>query len=193
MTSLQAMAPRGTELAFGYLRDPDFGPLVMVGAGGTLIELLGDRVTALAPFGPRRARSLIDRLQLRPMLDGRRGGAAADIDALALALARFSVLCENLAPAMTEMDVNPVIAGPQGCLAVEARSPGPLPFSLPARLPTRPPTTVCFEGGRVGRRAGNERRQSLDRLAFQHHADGIAVEPWPDHLRVDGERVIEGL
>jgi acetyltransferase len=117
---VQAMAPRGTELAFGYLRDPDFGPLVMVGAGGTLIELLGDLVTALAPFGPRRARSLIDRLQLRPMLDGRRGGAAADIDALALALARFSVLCENLAPAMTEMDVNPVIAGPQGCLAVDA-------------------------------------------------------------------------
>lgn len=117
---VQAMAPRGPELAFGYLRDPDFGPIVMLGAGGTLIELMSDRVTALAPFGPRRARSLIDRLRLRPLLDGHRGAPPADLDALGLALARFSVLCAALGPAMAEMDVNPVIATPEGCLAVDA-------------------------------------------------------------------------
>ncbi len=114
------MAPRGSELVFGYLRDPDFGPVVMVGAGGTLIELLSDRVYALAPFGPHRARSLIDRLQLRGLLDGQRGAPPVDIDALSLALARFSVLCGALAPVMREMDVNPVIATPEGCLAVDA-------------------------------------------------------------------------
>ncbi len=117
---VQAMAPRGPELVFGYLRDPDFGPVVMVGAGGTLVELLSDRVYALAPFGPHRARSLIDRLQLRPLLDGQRGAPQVDIDALSLALARFSVLCGALAPVMREMDVNPVIATPEGCLAVDA-------------------------------------------------------------------------
>jgi len=117
---VQAMAPPGPELAFGYLRDADFGPLVMVGAGGTLIELLRDRQCALAPFGLHRARSLIDRLQLRPVLDGQRGAPPVDIDSLVLALARFSVLCAELAPVMSEMDVNPVIATPQGCLAVDA-------------------------------------------------------------------------
>jgi acetyltransferase len=117
---VQAMAPRGTELAFGYLRDPDFGPVVMVGAGGILIELISDRVYALAPFGIHRARSLIDRLQLRPLLDGQRGAPPADIDALSLAVARFSVLCGALATAMGEMDVNPVIATQGGCVAVDA-------------------------------------------------------------------------
>lgn len=117
---VQAMAPSGLELAFGYLRDADFGPVVMVGAGGTLIELLSDRVTALAPFGPHRARSLIDRLRLRPLLDGRRGAAPVDVAALGLALARFSVLCGSLASVMQEMDVNPVIATAEGCLAVDA-------------------------------------------------------------------------
>jgi len=117
---VQAMAPQGTELAFGYLRDPDFRPVVMVGAGGTLIELMSDRVYALAPFGILRARSLIDRLRLRPLLDGQRGAPPVDVDALSLALARFSVLCGALAPAMREMDVNPVIATPEGCFAVDA-------------------------------------------------------------------------
>lgn len=117
---VQAMVPPGPELAFGYLRDPDFGPIVMVGAGGTLVELLRDRQYALAPFGIHRARSLIDRLQLRPVLDGQRGAPPVDIDALGLALARFSALCAELAPVMSEMDVNPVIATPQGCLAVDA-------------------------------------------------------------------------
>ena len=114
------MASRGPELVFGYLRDPDFGPIVMVGAGGTLVELLSDRVYALAPFGRHRARSLIDRLQLRTLLDGQRGAAPVDIDALSLALSRFSVLCGALAPVLREMDVNPVIATPEGCLAVDA-------------------------------------------------------------------------
>jgi len=117
---VQAMAPSGPELAFGYLRDADFGPVVMVGAGGTLIELMSDRVTALAPFGPHRARSLIDRLQLRPLLDGHRGAVPVDVAALCLALARFSVLCSALAPVLQEMDVNPVIATAKGCLAVDA-------------------------------------------------------------------------
>ena len=115
-----AMAPAGVELAFGMVRDPQFGPLVMVGAGGILVELLGDTRFALPPFDAAEARRLIDRLACRRLLDGVRGKPAADMDALAEALARFSVLAASLGDAIAEIDVNPVIAGPDGCLAVDA-------------------------------------------------------------------------
>ncbi len=113
------MAPAGIELALGMLRDPQFGPVVSIGAGGTLIELLDDRVSALAPFGPATARRLIDRLRLRPLLDGYRGAPAVDLDALAVTIARFSVLAADLAPRVAEIDVNPLRCGAQ-IVAVDA-------------------------------------------------------------------------
>ncbi len=105
------MAPRGVELALGMIDDPQFGPLVTVGAGGTLVELLSDRQVALAPFGPATARRLIDRLALRRLLDGYRGGPAADLDQLAAVIARFSVLASGLASRLAEIDVNPLLVG----------------------------------------------------------------------------------
>ena len=117
---LQAMASGGTELAFGYLRDPDFGPIVMVSAGGTLIEVLADRQFALAPFGPRQARRMLGRLKLFALLEGVRGGPTGDIDSLCDALARFSVLCAALSDVMTEADVNPIFVGEAGVTAVDA-------------------------------------------------------------------------
>ena len=75
------MMPKGVEIALGMVRDPQFGPLVTVGAGGVLIELLSDRRAALAPFGPAAARRLLDGLALRRLLDGYRGAPAVDIDA----------------------------------------------------------------------------------------------------------------
>ncbi|MDH3472564.1 MAG: acetate--CoA ligase family protein [Rhodospirillales bacterium] len=118
--TVQAMAPRGVELAFGCLVDPDFGPLVMVSAGGTLIELLSDRSFALAPFGPGRARRMIDRLKGRKLLDGLRGAPPCDLEALCRTLARFSVMCGALSDVLGEVDVNPVIVGQDGVLAVDA-------------------------------------------------------------------------
>jgi hypothetical protein len=108
------------ELAFGMVRDAQFGPLVMVGAGGALIEVLRDRAVALAPFDAIEARRLVDRLAIRRLLAGVRGKPAADLDALAQALARFSVLAASLGERIAEMDANPVIAGPGGCVAVDA-------------------------------------------------------------------------
>ena len=84
------------------------------------VELLADTRFALAPFDAAGARRLIDGLALRRLLDGVRGKAAADVDAVADALARFSVLCATLGEAIAEIDVNPVIAGPAGCRAVDA-------------------------------------------------------------------------
>ncbi len=114
------MAPSGVELAFGMVNDPQFGPLVMVGAGGILVEVMSDAVFALPPFDTAEAHRLIDRLSIRKLLDGVRGKPAANIDAVAEALASFSVLAATLGDAIDEIDVNPIIAGPDGCRAVDA-------------------------------------------------------------------------
>lgn len=115
-----AMVPRGVELSFGLLQDPDFGPIVMLGAGGTMIELLKDTAFAVPPVDAREARDLVDRLAMRRLLDGWRGAPAADLDALAHAFARFSAMVAALRDELAEVDVNPIIAGPSGVMAVDA-------------------------------------------------------------------------
>ncbi|MEA2520924.1 MAG: hypothetical protein QOI81_570 [Actinomycetota bacterium] len=114
------MAPAGIEVALGIVRDPTFGPLVLVAAGGILVELLKDRRLALPPVDQAAARALIDRLQMRPMFDGLRGAESADIEALAHAVSRLSVLAADLGHALDALDVNPVIVSAKGCVAVDA-------------------------------------------------------------------------
>ncbi|MCC6869591.1 MAG: acetate--CoA ligase family protein [Burkholderiales bacterium] len=106
-----AMRSPGVEVALGMVRDPSFGPIVTVAAGGVMIELLRDRRAALAPFGPATARRLLMSLALWPLFGGYRGAAAVDIDALAQIISRFSVLCAELADVVREIDVNPLICG----------------------------------------------------------------------------------
>ena len=118
--SVAAMARPGVELALGFVNDAQFGPIVMVAAGGILIEVLRDARYALAPFGPATALRMLGRLKLRKLLDGFRGRPPANIEAAALAIARFSVLAAELADSIAELDVNPLIAGPEGVLAVDA-------------------------------------------------------------------------
>ena len=115
-----ATAAPGVEVALGLVVDPQFGPLVLVAAGGVLVELLHDRTLAMPPLDRPRARALIDRLAIRPLLAGMRGRAAADIDALADALVRLGALAEAVGDLVGAVDVNPVIAGPGGCVAVDA-------------------------------------------------------------------------
>jgi acyl-CoA synthetase (NDP forming) len=114
------MAPQGVEVALGVIRDATFGPLVLVAAGGVLVELLHDRVLALPPVDEASARRAIDALQIRPVLDGVRGAPAVDVDALARSLSRLSVLATDLGDAIDALDVNPVIVHPGGCVAVDA-------------------------------------------------------------------------
>ena len=118
--TVSPMAGAGIELAFGMVRDDQFGPLILVGAGGALIELIRDRAFALPPIDAAGARRLLDRLRVRTLLEGVRGRPAADLDAVAEALARFSVMVAALGDCLAEVDVNPVIAGPAGCQAVDA-------------------------------------------------------------------------
>jgi acetate---CoA ligase (ADP-forming) len=114
------MAPPGVELALGMVRDPQFGPLVLVAAGGVLVEVLRDRRMGFPPLDEARARRLVDGLQARPILSGVRGGLPADIGAVALALIRLSVLALDLGDLIEALDVNPLICGPAGCVAVDA-------------------------------------------------------------------------
>jgi acetate---CoA ligase (ADP-forming) len=118
--TVQEMVESGIEMALGVAHDPQFGPLVMVAAGGVLIETLGDRRLALPPLDEVRAAKLIDRLDARPVLDGVRGAPPADVNALARALSRLSLLTRDLGDLIGALDVNPVIVGPRGCVAVDA-------------------------------------------------------------------------
>jgi acyl-CoA synthetase (NDP forming) len=127
--TIQEMVEPGVEMALGVIHDPQFGPLVMVAAGGVLIETLGDRRLALPPLDEVRASKLIDRLDARPLLDGVRGAPPADVNALARTLSRLSLLARDLGDLIRALDVNPVIVGPRGCVAVDAlveRVPAPL-------------------------------------------------------------------
>jgi hypothetical protein len=114
------MAPAGIELALGVVRDPQFGPLVLVAAGGVLVEVLHDRRLAIPPLDEPRARALVDGLRVRPLLDGVRGAPPADVDALTRAITRLSVLAADLGDQLEALDVNPVIVSAEGCLAVDA-------------------------------------------------------------------------
>ena len=114
------MAPPGVEMALGVVRDPHFGPLVVVAAGGVLIEVLADRRLAVPPFDRERAAELISRLRCRPLLDAHRDRPAANVPALAEAVARLSVLACELGPWIAELDVNPIIVGPERAVAVDA-------------------------------------------------------------------------
>ena len=114
------MAPPGIEMALGIVRDPTFGPLVLVAAGGVLVELLHDRRLAFPPLDDAGAASLIDGLRSRPLLDGLRGAPAADVAALATAVVRLSRLAMDVGHLLVALDVNPVIVSSGGCVAVDA-------------------------------------------------------------------------
>jgi acetate---CoA ligase (ADP-forming) len=115
-----AMAGPGVELALGVVADPQFGPLVMVAAGGVLVEVLGDRRFALPPVDHGQAMAMLDRLAVRPQLEGVRGAPPADLDAVARAVVNLSVLAVDLGDRLAALDVNPLVAGPDGCVAVDA-------------------------------------------------------------------------
>jgi hypothetical protein len=110
----------GVEMVLGLVRDEQFGPLVMLGFGGVNVETIRDVAYALPPFDRRCARRLLDRLRLRPLLDGLRDRPAVDVDAFCIAAERFSSLAVALGDIIDEIDINPVIVHPAGCIAVDA-------------------------------------------------------------------------
>jgi acyl-CoA synthetase (NDP forming) len=116
---VQRMAARGVELILGARRDPQFGPLVLVGSGGVQAELWKDVALDLAPVTPARAEAMLRSLKGFPLLDGFRGAPKADIAAIAQTVADFSALVAAAGPRIEEAEVNPLICGLDGCLAVD--------------------------------------------------------------------------
>lgn len=121
---VQEMASGEAELIVGARYDDAFGPLVVVGFGGVLVEILKDVKFACAPTDPSHIETLLREIKLWPVLAGARGRPACDITALVDTVARVSWLASDLGPALRELDVNPLLvrASGGGVIAVDARA-----------------------------------------------------------------------
>jgi acyl-CoA synthetase (NDP forming) len=114
-----ATAPPGVEVSVGMVHDPMLGPMVVLAAGGSLVELLADAVFALPPVTEAHARQLLDRLRIAPLLQGFRGAPAGDVVALARCVAGVAQLAVELGDRLGALEVNPVLVSPSGALAVD--------------------------------------------------------------------------
>ncbi|MFA5573259.1 MAG: acetyl-CoA synthetase [Crenarchaeota archaeon] len=117
---VQEMAPQGTEVIIGAIKDPQFGQTLMFGLGGIFVELLKDVNFRIAPITVQDAKEMITQLKAFPLLNGYRGAKPADIDALTKILCNVSkMILDN--PEIKELDLNPVMSYPNGAKAVDAR------------------------------------------------------------------------
>ncbi len=129
----QVDASSGIELILGTASDPTFGSTVMIGTGGTMAEILHDRVIELPPLNERLARRMLESLRSWPILQGQRGQPGVDVDRVIEALVRLSYLVVEQ-PAIQELDINPLLAKPDGVIALDARAvvdPANLGTSVP--------------------------------------------------------------
>lgn len=116
------MVGKGVEMVVGVTRDELFGPTVTVGLGGVLVEVLNDTAVRVPPFGEREARSMLDELRGRALLDGVRGAPPADVDALVEVVLRVQRMALELDGDLAELDINPLMVLPrgQGAVALDA-------------------------------------------------------------------------
>jgi hypothetical protein len=117
---VQRYVTEGAELLAGLVQDPVFGPIVAFGPGGVYAELIGSANFALAPMSDVDASELLSTGKVAKLVDGWRGAPAVDRVALADLLHRLSRLAADI-PEVAELDLNPVLAGPDGCVAVDLR------------------------------------------------------------------------
>ena len=117
---VQPMLAGASRCMIGVVQEPVFGPLVVFGSGGAATEVPGDQVARLTPLTDADADELIRAVDAAPLLAGHRGTPPADTAALADALLRVSRLADDL-PEVSELDLNPVIARPDGVRCVDVR------------------------------------------------------------------------
>jgi len=118
--AVQQMAKQGTEVIVGMTTDPQFGPVMMFGLGGIMVEVLKDVSFRLVPVTDKDAGQMIDEIKGKPILQGVRGQPSADLAALKSTIVKVSEFVEAH-PEVRELDLNPVFAYPDGALAVDAR------------------------------------------------------------------------
>jgi acetate---CoA ligase (ADP-forming) len=117
---VQPMAPPGVELIVGVVHDHSFGPVLACGAGGTTAELIRDVAVRITPVSDLDAHEMVRSLRTFPLLDGYRGAAPCDVAAVEDVLLRVSAMV-GAHPEIEELDLNPLIAGPDGATIVDAR------------------------------------------------------------------------
>jgi len=118
--SVQKMARPGVEVIIGVSTDAQFGPVIMFGLGGILVEILKDVSFRIVPMMKKDAGEMIREIKGYPVLEGYRGQEAVDIDNLEELILKVSSFIENN-PEIEELDLNPVIAYSDGAVAVDAR------------------------------------------------------------------------
>jgi len=118
--SVQPMAPSGVEVIVGMSKDPQFGPVLMFGLGGILVEVLKDVSFRIVPVTARDAREMIREIKGYPLLEGYRGQKPASIPALEKLIVKVSQFVEKN-PQLKELDLNPIFAYPDKAVAVDAR------------------------------------------------------------------------
>lgn len=117
---VQVMAPEGVETIVGAVSDPQFGPMVMFGTGGTMVELFADQALRMAPITDSEARQLIKSVRGSRLLYGYRGSEPADIGAVENLLVRIGRLVDEV-PEVAEIDLNPVICTSTGVMLVDTK------------------------------------------------------------------------
>ncbi|MGA2932791.1 MAG: acetate--CoA ligase family protein, partial [Acidimicrobiales bacterium] len=117
---LVAQMVQGIETVVGIARDDLFGPVVMFGLGGVLVEVLHDVTFRVPPFTTRDATAMLDELRAAALLRGVRGQPAADRAALVDVLMKMQHLAVDLSDEVAEVDINPLLAGPHGAVAADA-------------------------------------------------------------------------
>lgn len=117
---VQEMAPKGVELVVGATIDEQFGPLIAVGLGGVMVELLKDTAVRLAPLTPADVSEMLEGLKCYPLLTGFRGSEPVDLNALTDLIVRFSEFVSDMQDRIAEVDVNPVIVTPDRAVCVDA-------------------------------------------------------------------------
>jgi acetyl coenzyme A synthetase (ADP forming)-like protein len=118
--AVQPMVPAGIEMIVGIAEDPQFGSLIVCGAGGTLVELLRDVAVRLTPLTVDDASDMLQSLKSYPLLTGFRGAPKCDVAAVENVLLRVSALADDL-PAVAELDLNPIVVSERGAIVVDAR------------------------------------------------------------------------
>ena len=118
--SVQTMAPPGVEVIVGMTKDPQFGPVLMFGLGGILVEVLKDVSFRIVPVSERDGREMIKEIKGYPLLQGYRGQKPASIPALEQLIVKVSQFVEKN-PQIKELDLNPIFAYPDRAVAVDAR------------------------------------------------------------------------
>lgn len=146
-----ARVSSGVEMILGFKRDPVFGSVIMLGAGGVNAEILGDSTLGFPPLNETLVMRMLEKLRILPLLKGYRGKPGVDMNALVTTVMRLSYLASDN-PAVTELDINPLLVAADGTIALDARAvldPGGVPDKPFGHLALRPYPEEFVEKARL--------------------------------------------